>query len=267
MFAYDLLNFKKSCKISSTFCCILSIDCVMTSPTLGLHIRQRDLPDAFLANSNGCCLCNCNSSFHIKDARCHGAGDAYCGLCVYDTVKPGILFTTVRNIIMPPYSGQLKAAYSINATQYGSQKTLRSSTRIKEFAPSEGSQNPPQDYEFQSRRENDKLRHIIIIMITFIIISLSQDRSTVSSKTNSSQCAIQCFLFQFTASSRLLNIKQLLTSSSSSSSSSSNFYPSFYVYFNNVSQKAVPIQKVTNPLTFQHRNLVFKFQHTLYVKC
>ena len=77
---------------------------------------------------------------------------------------------------------------------------------------------------------------------------VSYDRSVASSKASSPAITIQCFLYQFPGVSHFLNvIRQLITSPSSSSS---HFYPSLYLSFNNLFQKAVPTQNVTNPITF-----------------
>ena len=76
---------------------------------------------------------------------------------------------------------------------------------------------------------------------TFIICCLSYDRSIVSSKTSSPQIAIQYFISHF-----LRVIQKLLTSSSSSFRHS---YLSLYISLNNMFQKAVPMQDVTNQVT------------------
>ena len=74
---------------------------------------------------------------------------------------------------------------------------------------------------------------------------LSYDRSIPSSQASFTHSTIQCFLFQFPVSSAVLKfIQQLLTTSSSSYR---YCYPSFQLSFNNVFQKAVPMQDVTNP--------------------
>ena len=81
--------------------------------------------------------------------------------------------------------------------------------------------------------------------LTFLHSSrgLSYDRFTTSSKTNSPVSAIQCFLLQLPVSPLFLKImQQLLTSSSSSC------HP-FPASFNNVFQKAVSTQVVTNPVS------------------
>jgi hypothetical protein len=87
-------------------------------------------------------------------------------------------------------------------------------------------------------------------------LSLPYDGSTASSKASSPPCAIQYFHFQFPVSFRFLKMIQWLLTSSSSSSR--NFYPSFYLSFNSVVQKAVPTQDVTNTASlpafyFMHR--------------
>ena len=78
-------------------------------------------------------------------------------------------------------------------------------------------------------------------------VLLPNDRSIVSSRVSSTGSAIQCFVVQFTVISLFLKvIQQLLTSSSSSSLT---FYPSLYFSFNNLFQKAIPTQYVTNPVS------------------
>jgi hypothetical protein len=70
------------------------------------------------------------------------------------------------------------------------------------------------------------------------------------SKASSPHSAILCFLFQFPLSFRFLDVIQYLHTSSSSSSH--NFYPSLYLSFNNVFQKAVPTQIWPIQLAFLH---------------
>ena len=76
--------------------------------------------------------------------------------------------------------------------------------------------------------------------------SLSYDWFIASSKLNSSQIAVQCFLFQFSISFVFLKVIQYLLASSSSSR---HFYPSLYFTFNDVFYKAVSKQCVTNRFT------------------
>ena len=87
------------------------------------------------------------------------------------------------------------------------------------------------------------------VRMSFILLSVFSVRSIASSKASSPQRVIQCFLFQFTVPSLFLKvIQQLLTSSFSSSR---HFYPSLYLSSNNVFQKAVPTQDVTNPVSLR----------------
>jgi len=74
--------------------------------------------------------------------------------------------------------------------------------------------------------------------------SLSYDRSIASFKELSPQRAIYGFLFQLLAYSYFL-IQKLLASSSPSSR---HFYHSLFLSLNNLFQKAVPTQDVTNPV-------------------
>ena len=77
------------------------------------------------------------------------------------------------------------------------------------------------------------------------VVCLMMGPYLASSKASSPQSKIQCFLFQFTVSSLVLNvIQQLLTSSSSYCR---HFYPSPYLSNSNVCSKAVPMQDVINP--------------------
>ena len=66
-------------------------------------------------------------------------------------------------------------------------------------------------------------------------------------KATSPHSAIQCFLFQFTASSCLLKIIQQLRTSSPTSSRL--LYSYLYFYSNSLFQKAVRTQEVTNPIS------------------
>ena len=73
---------------------------------------------------------------------------------------------------------------------------------------------------------------------------LSDDRSKASSKTNPVHSAIQSFLLQMRVSSPVLKfIQQLLMSSFSSSC---HFHLSLYLSFDNLFQKAVSTQDVSN---------------------
>ena len=94
------------------------------------------------------------------------------------------------------------------------------------------------------------LRYILLWNIIYIYIyifihsfsSVSYDRSNTSPLS-----AIQSFLLQMRVSSPFLKVmQQLLTSSSSSSC---HFYSAFYLSFNNLLQKAVSTQNVTNPVS------------------
>ena len=89
-----------------------------------------------------------------------------------------------------------------------------------------------------------------IFIRSFILSFYSQpyDRFVASSKVNSPQVAIHCFFFQFTVFCLFFNVtQQILTSSSSFPL---HFYPSLYLSFNNVFQKAVPTQKCPIQLAF-----------------
>jgi len=68
--------------------------------------------------------------------------------------------------------------------------------------------------------------------------------SRVSSKTSLSQSTIYCFLFRFSLPSLLLMVIHYLLTSSSSSAC--HYNPFLYLSTNNVFQKAVAKQDVTN---------------------
>jgi hypothetical protein len=72
-----------------------------------------------------------------------------------------------------------------------------------------------------------------------------------SSNASSPYSAIQPFFFQFPISSSPLNVIQQLLTYSNSFSFHFYVYPSLYLAFNNVFQKVVPIQVVTNPVIFR----------------
>ena len=76
---------------------------------------------------------------------------------------------------------------------------------------------------------------------------LPYDRFIGSSKASSPHSAIQCFLFKFAVIS--LSFKVILQLLTSYCSSPRHFNPSFYLSFNNVFQKAVPTQDVTNSVS------------------
>ena len=97
--------------------------------------------------------------------------------------------------------------------------------------------------------KSQKDKHVSPAFLVNSFSSPSYDSSIGSSKASSPQGAILCFLFQFPAASRLLKVIQYLLTSSSSSSC--HFYPSLYLSFNNVFQKAVPTQDLTNPVSLQ----------------
>jgi hypothetical protein len=68
-------------------------------------------------------------------------------------------------------------------------------------------------------------------------LSLSDDMSTGYSKVSYSQSAIYCFLLQFSVSCLSLKVTRWLLTSCSSFSR--HFYPSLYISFNNMFQKAL----------------------------
>ena len=86
--------------------------------------------------------------------------------------------------------------------------------------------------------------------------------STDSCNARSLHSATYCLIFQFSASSSFLKaIQQLLTSSSSYSH---RFYPSLYIPFNKVFQKAVPTQDMTNPVTLPSVYCMYDIPLLLY---
>lgn len=91
-----------------------------------------------------------------------------------------------------------------------------------------------------------EIRDVYLIHLSFSF--LPEHKAIASSKASLPLTLIQYFPLQFTVSSPFLNvIHQLLTSSFSSSG---HFYSSLYISSNNVSQKAVPKQDVTDPVNF-----------------
>ena len=92
--------------------------------------------------------------------------------------------------------------------------------------------------------------YLSISLSVYLFVCLSiclsvYEKFVTSSKVNSLQDAIQCFLFQYPVPPAFRKaIQQVLTSSSSSSSH--HFYPFLYLPCDNVFQKAVSTQFVIN---------------------
>lgn len=87
--------------------------------------------------------------------------------------------------------------------------------------------------------------HPVILNYIHLLQRLPHDSFRALSKETSPQNEIQCFLFQFAVSCRFLKvIQQLLTSFPPSSSH--HFYPSFCLFFNNLFQKIIHTQDMTN---------------------